>query len=178
MSTAAAHAPAPIADDMQTRCTPITVEGIHAQPVVFQYEKQLPCTPAQLFEVFADPTSWPRWAPGIGKVIWTSPKPYGVGTTRTVVFWGGTEVYEEFIAWEDDREMAFTFLGTSEEIWTSFGEHYLVEETPDGCKLTWTVGYDPTGGFGRVHRFIKPVMRFNLGTYMFWLRRYVKKHVR
>ncbi|TNE84861.1 MAG: SRPBCC family protein [Deltaproteobacteria bacterium] len=174
MTTAAA----PAIEAMGHRCVPLTSEQIRAQPVCFVYEKELPCTPEQLFEVFEDPTSWPKWAPGIGKVIWTSPKPYGVGTTRTVVFWGGTEVYEEFVAWDAPREMAFTFNGTSEEIWNSFGEHYRVEETPGGCKLTWTVGYDPTGGFGRVHRFIKPIMRFNLGFYMVLLRRYVRKHVR
>ncbi|MCO4745004.1 MAG: SRPBCC family protein [Proteobacteria bacterium] len=170
------HAPAPALESMGFHCETLTAEQIAEQPVMFRYEKELPCTPAQLFAIFEDPASWPKWAPGIGKVIWTSPKPYGIGTTRTVVFWGGTEVYEEFVKWDEGREMAFTFTGTSQEIWTSFGEHYKVEETPDGCRLTWTVGYNPTGGFGRVHPMIRPIMKFNLGTYMWWLKRYVRKH--
>lgn len=173
MTTAAA----PAADSMGFRCEPLTAAQIREQPVCFTFTKELPCTPEQLFAVFEDPASWPRWAPGIGEVIWTSERPYGVGTTRTVVFWGGTEVYEEFVAWQAPREMAFTFVGTSEPIWTSFGEHYAVEPTPGGCRLTWTVGYAPTGGFGRVHPLIKPLMRLNLRSYMFWLKRYVKKHI-
>ena len=173
-----AVAPAPTLESMGTRCAPLTAAQIHEQPYVYQYKKDLPCTPAQLFEVFDDPKSWPKWAPGIGKVIWTSPQPYEAGTTRTVVFWGGVEVYEEFSVFDAPREMSFFFLGTSEEIWESFGEHYEVVETPDGCRLTWTVGYTPTGGFGKAHPFIKPIMRMNLRLYMVLLRRYVKKHVR
>ena len=48
------------------------------------------------------PESWPYWAVGIKKVEWTSPKPFRVGTTRTVTFADGTEVYERFIAWTAD----------------------------------------------------------------------------
>ena len=47
---------------------------------------------------------------GIDRVDWTSPRPFGVGTTRTVTFQGGgMEVYETFIAWDPGKHMAFTF---------------------------------------------------------------------
>ena len=156
-------------------CVPLTAATVIEQPVRFSYAVDLPITSAQLFEVFEDPDSWPKWAIGIGRVVWTSPKPFGVGTTRTVIFWGGMEVYEEFTAWESDRNMAFTFLGTSQEVWTSFAENYDVEPTEGGCRLTWTVSYTPVGVFGRIHWLIAPLMRFNLGTYMWWLRRYCRK---
>ena len=148
-------------------------------PVRFQYTKELSVPPARLFEIFEDAASWPKWAPGIGRVIWTSPAPYGVGTTRTVVFWGGTRVYETFTAWEPGREMAFQFNATTEAIWSRFGERYQVEDLGGGrCKLTWTVAYEPApgSGFARAHPYIQRIMRFNLGTYMFWLGRYCNKH--
>lgn len=169
---------APARDAMAVLCEPLTVAQIAEQPVSFVFTVDLPCTPAQLFGVFEDPTSWPKWVPGIGEVIWTSARPYGVGTTRTVVFWGGTEVYEEFVAWDAPREMSFTFTGTSEAIWHAFGEHYLVDETENGCRLTWTVGYAPRDGFARAHPVIRPVMRLVLGSYMRLLKRYVRRNVR
>jgi uncharacterized protein YndB with AHSA1/START domain len=145
-------------------------------PVKFRYEVELPVTPAVLFDVFEDPTSWPRWAPGIGSVEWTSAKPYAVGTTRTVRFWGGMEVYEEFLAYERGKHMAFRFNGASQLVFAAFGEQYTVTDLGDGrCRLVWQVSYEPTGGFGKVHRVIKPFMKFNLGTYMWWLKRYCRK---
>lgn len=134
---------------------------------------ELPCSAAALFGVLEDEKSWPKWAPGIGRVDWTSPKPYGVGTTRTVTFWGGTQVFEAFTTWTPGVEMAFTFVGTSEEIWTSFGERYQVEDLGAGrCRLKWTVSYRPAGGFGRVHALVRPMMVVNFKVYMWLLRRY------
>jgi hypothetical protein len=144
-------------------------------PVRFDNSVVLPVSKARLFEVFADPHSWSRWATGIGAVDWTSPAPFGPGTTRTVTFWGGVKVYEQFFAYDPDAgHMAFCFYGTSEPIWTSFGENYRVTElSSDSCRLDWTVAYDPTGVFGRIHWLVAPVMRFNLASYMWRLRGYL-----
>jgi hypothetical protein len=138
---------------------------------------ELEVSPEQLFAIFEDPEAWPRWAwPGIRHVEWTSPKPYGVGTTRTVSLLTGIKVYEDFNVWDAPHEMAFTFYGMSEEVFSRFGEHYKVDDLGDGrCRLTWTVAYDPIGGFGRVHRFLPPMMRIAFNSYMFWLRRYCRK---
>ena len=107
-------------------CVPVSLDFFETAPVRFRFSKELPVSPERLFAIFEDPDSWSRWATGIGGVEWTSPAPYGVGTTRTVTFWGGVKVYEDFIAWQPGREMAFTFYGTTELIWVSFGEHYRV----------------------------------------------------
>jgi len=138
----------------------------------------LPCTPAQAFEVFEDPASWPRWArPGIAEVIWTSPRPYGVGTTRTVVFYGGMEVYEDFIAWEDGKTMAFCFYGVSQDdVFNAFGERYEVTDLGDGrCRLRWTVAYEPGPGFARVHALVRPSMWLTFKLYMWQLKGYCRR---
>ncbi len=145
-------------------------------PQIYVNVVELGCTPDQLFDVFEDPESWPVWAKGIGKVIWTSGMPYGVGTTRTVVFWGGTRVYETFTAWERGREMAFQFVGHTEEIWTRFGEHYLVTPVGEGrCRLRWTVAYEPAGGFARAHALVRPSMVMGFKLYMVLLKRYCRR---
>ena len=130
-----------------------------------------------MFEVFADPDAWSGWATGIAGVEWTSPEPYGPGTTRTVRFWGGVKVYEEFLKYDPRAgQMAFCFYGTTELIWTAFGENYVVDELgPNRCRLRWTVAYDPTGVFGRIHWLLRPIMALNLWSYMFRLKSYVRR---
>jgi hypothetical protein len=142
----------------------------------FVYDVELDCSPTRLFEIFEDPASWPVWAsPGITRVEWTSPRPYGVGTTRTVFFMGGMEVYEDFIAWDPGKEMAFIFVGTSQEVWWTFGEHYRVEDLGnDRCKLTWTVAFEPRGAFAKIAPLIRPAMWLNLKLYTRKLVAYVK----
>jgi len=157
-------------------CEPTDFSIFETAAVRFEFSRELPVSPDVLFEVFEDPGSWPKWATGISSVEWTSPLPYRVGTTRTVRFWGGAEVYEEFIRWDRGREMSFVFYGTSELIWKRFAEHYLVEDLNDGrCRLTWTVAYDPAGFFGKIHRLIRGGLRLNLGSYLWRLERYCKR---
>jgi len=158
-------------------CTAFDRDFYESAPVRFQFVRELPLSPDRLFDVFEDPKSWPKWArPGITKVEWTSPKPYGPGTTRTVFFPGGIEVYEDFFIFDRGKEMAFRFYGTTEEIWERFGEHYRVEDLGDGrSRLTWTVAYEPAGGFAKAHPWVKPVMRLSLGSYMWQLARYCRR---
>ncbi len=172
-----AHTDLPIDDDKPfIPCESFEVDFFSNAPQVYVNTVELPVSADTLFEVFADPHSWPKWAPGIGEVEWTSEQPYRPGTTRTVRFWGGMAVYEDFFIYDAPREMAFRFYGTSELVWKQFGEHYKVEPTGENsCKLTWTVAYDPAGTFGKIHFLVRPTMIVNFKLYMFLLKRYCRK---
>ena len=160
-------------------CRPADLDQIGAEPYVYRTEAVLPCSPDALFDVFEDPVSWTVWAVGIKRVEWTSPKPYGVGTTRTVTFLDGTEVYERFVGWERGREMAFVLEGHTNEIFKSFGERYTVRDVGSGrCHLVWTVAYEPAAGFARAHPWVKPAMRLAFKLYLFRLGRWCQKHAR
>ena len=50
------------------------------------------CTPEKLMETLAGDVVWTQWAPALKKVEWTSPKPYGQSTKRTVHLAGGQAV--------------------------------------------------------------------------------------
>lgn len=159
------------------KCIPFELDYYESAPQRFVYERTIECSPDELFDIFEDEHSWPVWGTGIAKVDWTSPKPYKVGTTRTVTFQGGgMEVYETFIAWERGKHMAFCFTGTTQEVWTSFGENYLVKDLGDGkCHLTWMVAYTPCSVFKMIHPLVKPVMKFWLGMLANNLGKYVKR---
>ena len=70
------------------KCIPFELDYYESAPQRFVYERTIECSPDELFDIFEDEHSWPVWGTGIAKVDWTSPKPYKVGTTRTVTFQG------------------------------------------------------------------------------------------
>lgn len=141
-----------------------------------KFDVELDCTPDRLFEILEDAEAWPRWARGLKRVEWTSPRPFGVGTTRTVDLLGGPQVYEEFIAWEHGTLLAFHFVGASERVWDAFGERYDVTPLPGGrCRWVWTVAYEPVGYYGKLHPWIRPLMRWALGGFTKKLQEYVRK---
>ena len=103
-------------------------------------------------------------------------KRFSLPPTRTVELRGGPLVYEEFIAWEPGKKMAFCFQGASEAVWWSFGERYEVTDLGNGrCSLRWTVAYDPRGYFAAMHPMLRPMMRLTLASFMALLARYVKR---
>ncbi len=158
-------------------CRMVGEDWFDTAPYRWTVQVELPVSAARLFEIFEDPASWSRWAAGIGRVDWTSAKPYRAGTTRTVTFWGGAKVYEDFFVYDPPHRMAFCFYATSELIWTAFAERYTVQALGDDrCRLTWQPAYEPAGGFARVHPFIKPLMSLTFKLYMWRLRRYCARN--
>ncbi|MCA9531350.1 MAG: SRPBCC family protein [Myxococcales bacterium] len=157
-------------------CEPFGPAYYDRAPVRFVNEVTLPVSPDALFDVFEDPASWPVWAKGIAKVEWTSPKPYSTGTTRTVTFVNGTEVYETFTAWDRGRTMAFCFTGTSQELWWRFGERYEVSDLGGvRCALRWTVAFEPRGGFAKAQPLVRPILQQAFRWYMRRLRTYTSR---
>ena len=155
---------------------PFPVEWLFEADQRYETVVEIDLSPEALFVVFDDPESWPRFVMGIGGVVWTSPMPVRPGTTRTVFFWGGMEVYEDFFVFDRPREMAFYFTGITQDIWSRFGEHYKVEELGGGrCRLTWTVGYRPTGVFRAIHWMVRPLMSLAFKSYMWRLARYCRR---
>lgn len=82
-----------------------------------------------------DGPAWTEWLPLTG-VTWTSPQPFGVGTTRTVNV-GEQEIDEVFFGWEEGRRMAFYFKSSTLPV-SAAAEDYRVVEVPGGCELHWT----------------------------------------
>ena len=139
-------------------CEPVDVTYTGTARFRFANSVAIPATPAQLFEIFADADSWPRWAGVITKVVWTSEPPYGVGTTRTVHMLGGLVGEEEFLAWEPGRHMAFRFDSCSLKSIRAFAEAYDIVPTDDGCRLTWTLAMHGNAATNLSISVFRPVM--------------------
>jgi hypothetical protein len=90
------------------------------------------------------PLSWCRiLADGIS---WTSEKPFGVGTTRTVkALKGASAMHEYYFKWDEGERMSFYVLEAAAPLFKRFAEDYVVEPTSEtSCKFTWTIAYEPT----------------------------------
>ena len=75
---------------MRFPCRPVDFSFFDTAPMRFKNAVELDASPDRVFSIFEDGESWPRWFRAIHKVQWTSDKPYGVGTTRTVWLTGVT----------------------------------------------------------------------------------------
>ena len=93
-----------------------------------------PFPASAVWAALLDAKAWTEWL-AITKVTWTSPEPFGKGTTRTVEI-GDMVIDEVFFIWEEGKRMAFYFDKSTLPI-SAGVEDYHVVETPDGCELRW-----------------------------------------
>ncbi len=105
-------------------------------PGAFQMTYPFPFSEQLVWNALTDGETWTKWLP-ITEVIWTSPKPFGEGTTRTVKIENDT-LEEIFIGWEKNKELTFFFNRSSLPI-RGFIESYTLTPTQNGCELTWSV---------------------------------------
>ena len=96
---------------------------------------RFPFPASMVWNALLDGPAWTEWL-AITKVTWTSPQPFGVGTTRTVEI-GETAVEETFFAWDEGRRMAFRFERSPLPI-SAAVEDYRIRDIEGGCELVWS----------------------------------------
>lgn len=158
-------------------CTPVGLDFLEKTKNVFRSEEVIKATPQQIFEVFEDEVAWTIWAPPIQKVEWTSPKPFGVGTTRSVHMMGDLIGYEEFVAWDSGKRMAFTFLGSNKNVTEKFLEDYRVTDLGDGtCRVVWYMAIENRGEPAWRSALMRPIMRVAHAWMFRKFKRYTEKY--
>jgi uncharacterized protein YndB with AHSA1/START domain len=129
---------------MRFACQPVGLDFAARAPWRFEHVVELDAAPERVFDLFADGESWPKWFPGIRRVLWTSPEPKGVGTTRTVTL-STLTVFEYFLAWEPGRRFAFRFEGADRPVFRAGLEDYVLEPLPGGrTRFAYRVFLEPT----------------------------------
>jgi hypothetical protein len=105
--------------------------------------------PQPAAEVWADLTSEHPlgWCRILQDVSWTSPRPFGVGTTRTAKALFGTNVlHEHYFRWDEGRRQSFYVVESTTPMFRRFAEDYLVEPTSEtSCRFVWTIAAEPKG---------------------------------
>ncbi|MFT4569768.1 MAG: hypothetical protein ACI8TX_001901 [Hyphomicrobiaceae bacterium] len=144
----------------------------------FKATVEMSATPEKIFTIFEDAHAWTVWAPPITHVAWTSPRPYGVGTTRTVSMAGGLIGEEKFIAWQPGQRMSFRFTNTNIPTIAAFGEDYQLEPRGNGrTAVTWMMAMEGRGLAGDLPlALFGPVMGASLAWMLRRFGRYVESH--
>lgn len=87
-----------------------------------------------------------HWCTGIGRVAWTSPRPHGVGATRTVRLRTGARVAERYFRWDeapDECTNGFSVESASVPLFRRFGERYRVGSSGAWTRFTWEFVIEP-----------------------------------
>lgn len=123
---------------------PVQAGFFEAAPVRLQDSFEIGLPAAQVWaELTGDnPLAWCRM---LKDIRWTSPRPFGVGTTRTMRTRGSLNVFHEhFFRWEEGTRQSFYVVQSRLLGFRSFAEDYLVEPISQStCRFTWTIAYDP-----------------------------------
>ncbi|TAM84917.1 MAG: SRPBCC family protein [Jatrophihabitans sp.] len=115
-----------------------TATHVHSYPV------DLPVPPERLWESLTSDRALADWGLGLSRLEWTSPRPFGIGTTREVVLpLRAMAVRERFFRWEEGRRTSFYGVATNRPLLRGFAEDYRVEPAPGGCRFTWTIAVQP-----------------------------------
>jgi hypothetical protein len=155
---------------------PVGIEYLGTAPVRATLRQTIPASAGETFRSLEDPDSWPVWLDPIDSVVWTSPQPFGVGTTRDVTGRAGL-ISERFWAWDDGRRMSFCFTETTVPIFGAFCEDYEVVPTGDDeCVLVWRYGFECRSGFRLVQPIVAAVFKRMGGKALGQLAEYMHEH--
>lgn len=138
-------------------------------------EREMAVSAEQLFAALEDGSVWTKVSGAIREVTWTSPKPYAIGTTRTVTFAAGIRIDERFWTWEPNRRMGFSVTAASTSRLSGLSEVY--EITPlseEHCKLRWVAAASFTGWLGKIEPGIGRMFQINQRQMLRKLERVVK----
>lgn len=128
---------------MRFQCRPVDADFFDTAPMLFSNVVDLDATPSKVFSIFEDGESWPHWFHAIHKVVWTSERPYGVGSTRTASL-AAVSIDEHFFIWEPGRRMAFYATGSSVPLAHALAEDYQLEEIEPGkTRFNYRVAMEP-----------------------------------
>ncbi|MBB5808004.1 hypothetical protein F4560_007772 [Saccharothrix ecbatanensis] len=129
------------------RLEPFDLDFFDSAPQRSSYVLDLPVSPERVWRgLTASNPLW--WCRLLSSAEYTSPRPFGIGTTRKTTVLGVLRLHEVFFRWEKGRRQSFRVERANLPLFRRFGEDYLVERAGDGCRFTWTFAYEPAVKFG------------------------------
>ncbi|OZM74453.1 MxaD family protein [Amycolatopsis antarctica] len=113
--------------------------------------------PEVVWRVLAADDALTSWARGITGTHWTSPRPFGVGTTRTVtVGHGVAALRERFYRWDENERMTFTVDAANRAGLRRFAEDLVLTVHSGGTLLTWTFAVETASWSAPAAALLRP----------------------
>jgi len=152
---------------------PAGAEVFTTAPEIHRFPVRLAVPPSQVWESLQSDESLAAWGAGVRSVRWTTPRPFGVGTTREVTLpLRLATVRERFFRWDEGRGYSFYVYECNRPLFRRFAEDYLVQADGSGSLFTWTIAIEPNPRLAPVLRFGAPVNRLAFGQVARSARRY------
>lgn len=133
-------------------------------PHIYRFEKHYEASPETVWASLSSDESLAAWGPAVKSTTWTSPRPFGVGTTRELALAGGAiKVREHFFRWDEGNGFSFYVSEATAPLFQRFAEDYVVEPEGSGARFLWTVAIEAKPKFALPVRLLSPVNRFAFG---------------
>jgi hypothetical protein len=156
---------------------PVDESFFTTAPIVHRYPVRLAVPPERVWESIASQRSLADWGLGVRRLTWTTPRPYGVGTTREVVLpLAAMTVREQFFRWDEGKGYSFFVTEANRPGVRRFAEDYVIEPDGSGSVFTWTIALDPAPRLVRVMRLLDPVNRVAFGSVARAAKRYFARN--
>lgn len=155
---------------------PADEDFLASAPHVFTYQKRFAAPPQTVWDSLTSDESIAAWGSTLKSVTWTSPRPFGVGTTREVAPPVGPRMRERYFLWEDGRRHSFAVYESTAQLFTRFAEDYLVEPDGDDTLFTWILAIEPRDRLKLPVKVLAPVIKAAFGKMPSDGQRYWAKH--
>lgn len=136
-------------------------------PQLHRFPVHLDVAPERVWASLASDESIAAWPLGPGMHItlrWTSPRPFGIGTTREVVLpFGAMTVRERFFRWDEGKGYSFYVESANRPGIRRFAEDYVIEPDGTGSLFTWTIAIEPMPRAARIVGLTTPLNRLAFG---------------
>ena len=149
------------------RLEPADASIFASAPQLYRYPVRLDVPPERVWESLASDESIAAWPMGPGlriKLRWTSPRPFGIGTTREVGLpFGAMTVRERFFRWDEGKGYSFYVESANRPGIRRFAEDYAIEPDGSGCRFTWTIAIEPVPRTAPLMALTRPLNRLSFG---------------
>jgi polyketide cyclase/dehydrase/lipid transport protein len=142
---------------------PADEDFLASAPHVFTYQKRFAAPPQTVWESLISDQSIAAWSSALKSVTWTSPRPFGVGTTREVAPPVGPRMRERYFLWEEGRRHSFAVYESTAQLFKRFAEDYLVEPDGDDTLFTWVLALEPQDKLTLPVKVLAPVIKAAFG---------------
>jgi len=115
---------------------------VERAPVVVRAEVSVPASPAAVWPAFADAPAWVDWFTGMKDAHYTSPAPYGVGSTRSVRVMG-LEADETILAFDPAERFAFRVDSANAPMLRALVEVVTLEPVGASTRVVYRQALEP-----------------------------------
>ena len=130
------------------------VSFVERAPVVVRAEASVPASPEAVWPAFADASAWPSWFTGMQDAHYTSPAPYGVGSTRRVRVMS-VEADETILAFDVGKCFAFRVDSANLPLASALVEIITLEAVGGATRVVYRQALEPKAWM----RLLAPLLR-------------------